>query len=141
MRIGPQQLSVQGSEAIEAIYGLSSKWTKPEERVPLPIYSHDVSGDATDLRQTLGPCFSAEAIEAQQHVTLNCADTALTVMEIACENEDGKVDILQITRTFAFDVISIITCTPKLKDSGDFIWRILARKRDSFREEDAFVFA
>ena len=87
------------------------------------------------------PCFSAEAIEAQQHVILNCADTALTVMEIACENEDGKVDILQITRTFAFDVISIITSTLQLTRSGDFVWRILAREGDSFREEGAFVFA
>ena len=140
VRIGPQQLSVQGTEAVEAIYGPSSKWTKPQKRVPLSIHSHGVKGDAMDLREMLVPCFSAEAIEAQQHVILNCADTALTVMEIACENEDGKVDILQITRTFAFDVISIITSTLQLTRSGDFVWRILAREGYSFREENAFVF-
>lgn len=61
----------------------------------------------TGLLETLEPCFSGEAIAAQEATILNCVDTALTVMEIALENEEDKVDVLQITRTFGFDVISL----------------------------------
>jgi hypothetical protein len=49
---------------------------------------------------------SPEAVAAQQYVILNCADTALTVTEIACDVDGGKIDVLQIARTYAFDVIS-----------------------------------
>jgi hypothetical protein len=66
-----------------------------------------VSLDDVKCRNILEQPFSSEVIAAQQHVILNCADTALTVTEIACEGDDGKVDILQIARAYAFDVISI----------------------------------
>jgi hypothetical protein len=118
VRIGPNIMSVQGTDAIQAIYGPSSKWKKPSlasdrdvsqvsqitnHGVPrLPSTPSDV-----DRRKLLEPWFSSEAIAKQQHVILNCSDTALTVTEIACENEECKVDILQIARTYAFDVISI----------------------------------
>ena len=69
---------------------------------------------------------------------LNCADTALTVTEIACENEEGKVDVLQIARTYAFDVISITLFWKRLIGSGGFVWRIVAGTRDSFGEEGSF---
>ena len=65
-----------------------------------------VSLDEVKCRNILEPSFSPEVIAAQQHVILNCADTALTVTEIACEMDEGKVDVLQIARTYAFDVIS-----------------------------------
>ena len=68
---------------------------------------------------------------------LNCADTALTVTEIACENEAGKVDVLQIARTYAFDAISTDTCECA-DSSGDFVWRIVARERNTFRKESTF---
>jgi hypothetical protein len=56
--------------------------------------------------QILRPCFYATSIAAQENTILNCADTALTVTEIACENDADKVDILQITRAYAFDILS-----------------------------------
>jgi hypothetical protein len=109
-------LSVQGAEAIQAIYGASSKWTKPSQGSKpgvSQIASHGCLHATTKYhsdvkcRQILEPSFSSEAVATQQHVILNCADTALTVTEIACENEAGKVDVLQIARTYAFDAISI----------------------------------
>lgn len=62
----------------------------------------------TDLkcRHILEPSLSTEAVAKQQHVILNCADTALTVTEIACDKYEGKVNVLQIARTYAFDLIS-----------------------------------
>jgi hypothetical protein len=116
IRIGPSMLSVQGTEAIQTIYGASSKWTKPsQESKPgvSQITSHGCLHATTKYlgdvkcRQIFEPSFSSEAVAAQQHVIQNCADTALTVTEIACENEAGKVDVLQIARTYAFDAISI----------------------------------
>lgn len=114
IRIGPSLLSVQGTEAIHAIYGAPSKWTKPSQGSKLgvsQITSHGCLYTAKNLgdvksRGILEPCFTSEAVAAQQHVILNCADTALTVTEIACENDGGKVDVLQIARTYAFDAIS-----------------------------------
>lgn len=108
-------MSVQGSDAIQAIYGPSSKWKKPSSASDgegSQTINHGVlwvtpTLDDIECRKLLEPCLSSEAIAKQQHVILNCSDTALTVTEIACENEEGKVDILQIARTYAFDAISI----------------------------------
>jgi hypothetical protein len=62
--------------------------------------------DDAKCRSILEPSLSPEAVAAQQYVILNCADTALTVTEIAIDADGGKLDILQIARTYAFDVIS-----------------------------------
>ena len=72
---------------------------------------------------------------------LNCADTALTVTEIACENDEENVDVLQIARSYAFDVISTAFFWKGLIGSGDFIWRIMAGTRDSFGEESSFEYS
>jgi hypothetical protein len=94
------------------------------------------------LRQTLTLCFSGEAIAKQEAAILNCADTALTVMEIALENEEGGVDVLQITRSFGFDVISQSSLSVlRLIGSGGVVWGELAGTGDSFGEKDAFVSA
>src|SRR5271170_3108606 len=115
IRIGPSLLSVQGTEAIQAIYGASSKWTKSSQGLKPGVSQitshgclHATTKALSDVkhRQILEPSFSSEAVAAQQHVIVNCADTALTVTEIACENEAGAVDVLQIARTYAFDAIS-----------------------------------
>jgi hypothetical protein len=74
-------------------------------------------------------------------VILNCADTALTVTEIACESEEGKVDVLQIARTYAFDVISINLTWRRLICSGGFVWGILAGERDAFGKEGSFEYS
>ena len=114
IRLSPKLISVQGTEAIQAIYDTSSKWTKPPQATIntfSQITNHGVlhasTLDDVKCRHILSPSFSSEVIETQQHVISNCADTALTVTDIACESEEGKVDVLQIARTYAFDVISI----------------------------------
>jgi hypothetical protein len=115
VRIGPNIMSVQGTDAIQAMYGPSSKWKKPSlapcggisQTTHHGVLQVSPTLDDIECRKLLEPCFSSEAITKQQHVILNCSDTALTVTEIACENGEGKVDILQIARTYAFDVISI----------------------------------
>jgi hypothetical protein len=116
VRVGPRHISVQGVEAIQAIYGVNTKWKKPF-RTPNDGFPQIVSHGVLHLppalndvkcRRILEPSFSAKAVAQQQHILLNCADTALTVTEIACESDAGKVDILQIARTYAFDVISLI---------------------------------
>jgi cytochrome P450 len=103
-------LSIQGVEAIQAVYSTSSKWKKPSNRGTSQIISHGVlhTGGLTaaKCRHILEPSMSPEAVAAQQYVILNCADTALTVTEIACDVDGGKIDVLQIARTYAFDVIS-----------------------------------
>jgi len=114
IRLGPRLISVQGTEAIQTIYNTSSKWRKPVPELhthPTQITSHGALYPTASLndvkcRNILQPSFTSEAVAAQQNVILNCADTALTVTEIACESEEGKVDVLQIARTYAFDVIS-----------------------------------
>jgi len=95
------------------VYGTESKWVKPTWTATngdIPIAKHGSFGLPTlndqECRQFLEDCFSVEAVTAQQGVILNCADTALTVTEIAWGNEEGTVDILQIARSYAFDVIS-----------------------------------
>lgn len=106
-------VSIQGTEGVQTVYGTESKWVKPT-RTPIngdiPISKHGIFGLSTlndqECRQLLEECFSVKAITAQQGVILNCADTALTVTEIAWGNEEGIVDILQIARSYAFDVIS-----------------------------------
>jgi cytochrome P450 len=146
IRLGPKLISVQGTEAIRIIYDTSSKWTKPLQASTnncSQITSHGVlyttpSLNDVNCRRILDPSFSPEKIEAQQHVILNCADTALTVTEIACENEEGKVDVLQIARTYAFDVISICILGAGLICSGGAVWRIMAGKRHTFRKEGSF---
>lgn len=62
-------------------------------------------------------------------------------MEIALENEEGGVDVLQITRTLGFDVISLSPWVLGLMGSGGFVWGQLAGTRDPFGEEDPFVSA
>jgi len=85
----------------------------------LQITSHGVHRvsclNDVKCRKILEKSFSTTSIAQQQNTILNCADTALTVTEIACENEGGKVDILQIARTYAFDVLS----TTVVKDVAD----------------------
>jgi hypothetical protein len=115
VRVGPRHVSVQGVEAIQSIYGANTTWKKPfrarNDGFP-QIVSHGVlhlppALNDVKCRRILESSFSAKAVADQQHVILNCADTALTVTEIACENDGGKVDVLQIARTYAFDVISL----------------------------------
>jgi hypothetical protein len=111
VRLGPKLISIQGTDTIQTIYGTSSTWVKPAPKI-ISKPHHGVlrataSLDDVKCRNILEPSFSSEAIAAQQHVILNCADTALTVTEIACENDEGKVDVLQIARAYAFDIISI----------------------------------
>jgi hypothetical protein len=60
-------------------------------------------------------------------------------MEIALENEEDRVDVLQITRTFGFDVISFSPCDMRLIGSRGFVWGELAGTGDAFGEKDAFV--
>jgi cytochrome P450 len=149
IRVGPSIVSVQGTEAIQTIYSVSSKWIKPSQapnRGISQITSHGCL-HATDslsdvkCRDLLAPSFSSETVASQQHVILNCADTALTVTEIACENEGGKVDVLQISRTYAFDVISSGPLRLSwLMGSGDFVRRVVAGTGDSFGKEGAFEF-
>jgi hypothetical protein len=113
IRLGPKLISTQGTDVIQTIYGTSSTWKKPSPASQIITKPrHGVLGGTASLddvkcRNILEPSFSSEAIAAQQHVIQNCADTALTVTEIACENDEGRVDVLQIARTYAFDVISI----------------------------------
>jgi cytochrome P450 len=136
---------VQGNEAIQAIYGPTSKWAKPPQ-VLARILGHGVLRAAPSLsdvicRHILEPSFTSEAIAAQQQVILNCADTALTVTEIACESDEGKVDVLQIARTYAFDIISWNTVLlKKLISSGSFIWWFVAGTRDTFGKESSFEY-
>lgn len=113
IRLGPRLLSVQGPRLIKEIYGAQSQWRKPgsgNNGGHLRNTNHGVlhggSLNEVKCRQVLTPSLNSEAIAAQQYVILNCADTALTVTEIACDADDGKVDVLQIARTYAFDVIS-----------------------------------
>lgn len=114
VRIGPSNISVQGAEAVQLVYGRESKWVKPPyepDGGKIALSSHGLIGlpgvNDRKCRKLLETCFSEKAIAKQQGVILNCVDTALTVTEIACEGDEGKVDILQIARTYAFDVISI----------------------------------
>jgi hypothetical protein len=99
---------VQGADAVRTIYSHSDKWKKLDDAKHV---SHGIlhleSFSTLECRRILESSFSFKAITAQQGVLLNCADTALTVTEIACENGSGEVDILQIARTYAFDVISM----------------------------------
>jgi hypothetical protein len=117
VRVGPRRVSIQGIEVVQSIYGINTLWKKPlqarNDGFP-QIVSHGVlqlppALNEVKCRQIIGPCFSKDAVAKQQYVILNCADTALTVTEIACESDEGRVDVLQIARTYAFDVIS---CTP-----------------------------
>jgi len=110
IRLGPRLLSVQGIEAVHSIYTSPTKWLKPPSQKPLSIHRHGALSSLTSLndvkcRNILAPSLDAKSIASQQYVILNCADTALTVTEIACEGEKGKADVLQIARTYAFDVI------------------------------------
>jgi hypothetical protein len=108
-------ISVQGPDALLSVYGNESKWIKPPykpESRGLQLSSvHGKLGlrgtSDRECRKKLARNFSMAGISNAQGVIANCVDTALTVLEIACENDEGKLDILQITRTYAFDVISI----------------------------------
>jgi hypothetical protein len=111
VRLGPRLLSVQGPDAVQCIYTNSGIWKKPDEKIFSRtkhgiLYAANIA--PVECRRMLESAFSFKAIIAQQGVLLNCADTALTVTEIACENDNGLVDILQISRTYAFDVISMV---------------------------------
>ena len=66
---------------------------------------------------------------------LNCADTALTVTEIACDKYEGKVNVLQIARTYAFDLISEFLGFASLIPSRSNLRRIMARTGNAFGKE------